>query len=113
MEGRDRGFGKVSQACKAGALPAELHAHPDYITILEHFRSLRISGRRSLCQDCTGSRPFWSRGLQRKSSFSLVMIAQFCLFRSSEVTQYGLRGFHSLKLGLLEYRDAAHVRIRE
>jgi hypothetical protein len=26
MEGRNRGFGIVSQACKAGALPAELHA---------------------------------------------------------------------------------------
>jgi hypothetical protein len=30
IEGSDRGFGVVAAACKAGALPAELHAHRGY-----------------------------------------------------------------------------------
>jgi hypothetical protein len=34
MEGSDRGFGVVSRACKAGALPAEPHAPCNYLILI-------------------------------------------------------------------------------
>jgi hypothetical protein len=44
IEGSDGGFGAFSAACKAGALPAELHAHTAQATVYHTVAVISATG---------------------------------------------------------------------